>query len=173
MIAALAAALLVALVYAHHLGEGDRALAEGDPAAALAAYSVAAAAAPWDPAPLDRAAQAAMAAGRYADAERSLRQLAGRAGWTADLHRRLGDALHARGEAGAAVAAWEAALSADPENTGALRALAGAAIQARDWEQATLLLQRLVAAAPDDAAARYHLGLLLAPYLPEQAAPHL
>jgi tetratricopeptide (TPR) repeat protein len=156
----------VPLVAVQNVKAGDRALEAGDFDAAIAAYLGAVARVPWDPLPLDRAAQAEAAAGRHAEAERDLQRLAEMIGWTAGLHRRLGDVLHARGETEAAVAQWEAAAPADPA---ALRSLADVYLQAQDWAKATLTLQSLSEVAPGDALALYHLGLLMAPYDPEAA----
>lgn len=163
----------LSLTASSYVQAGDRALEAGDFDAAIAAYHAAATAAPGDALPLDRAARAEAAAGRFDEAERDLRRLAAMAGWTAERYRRLGEALSARGETQAAVTAWQAALEIDPEDAGALRALAGAYVQAKDWAQAVAALERLTTVDPGDAAARYRLGLLAAAYDPETAVQHL
>ena len=173
LLLALSGIFPISLVVQQSIMEGDRALASGDAPAALAAYQAAAAAMPWNALPLERAVQIEMTAGRYARAEEGLRRIAALSGWTPDLHRRLGEVFHARGETALAVAEWEAALEHAPDDGDALRALAEAHLQARDYEQAAAALGRLVEAAPQEMWAHYRLGLLVASYDAEAAAHHL
>lgn len=102
-----------------------------------------------------------------------LRLSAVHSGWSAELHRQAGDLLAQRGDAQAAAAHWQAALTLQPDQPGLVRRLAEHALNAERWTQAADLLARWLAVQPDDPWGSAWLGLLYATAQPGQALPLL
>lgn len=93
-----------------------------------------------------------------------------REGWSADLHRQMGDQLVQIGDWVGAVAHWE---SANLQNPDELARLVEAYFVLQRWDDAVTLLRQIIDAQPNNAWARYNLGLLVAPSNPLEAEEHL
>lgn len=91
-------------------------------------------------------------------------------GWTPELHLQAGDLRAELGDLIGAVTHWRAGQTTDPQR---LRILAEAQLTLEQWAGAVDTLEALVAQAPDEAWAHYHLGLLLIAADPARAEPHL
>jgi predicted CXXCH cytochrome family protein len=76
----------------------------------------------------------------------------------AEFYIELGDGLRLKGDAGRAVTAYEQAMERDPKSVWALRRLAGALMATGAKTRALEMLNRSIAAAPDDAHGWYALG---------------
>lgn len=98
---------------------------------------------------------------------------ASQTGWTTELRREAGDIALALGDFEAALAHWEAALLLSPDETLLMRRTAELYVQRMRWPQALDAVRRLLAAVPDDPWGMLHLGLLLAPSAPQDAAAAL
>ncbi|MEO0563348.1 MAG: tetratricopeptide repeat protein [Chloroflexota bacterium] len=99
-----------------------------------------------------------------------LEALAAQVGWSPDLHKLAGDIHGQLGDLQSAQFHWEQAPQDDPQT---LRALSERYIEQGRWNTATTTLNALLSLQPDLPWANYHLGMILAPYDPVRAEPHL
>ncbi len=90
-------------------------------------------------------------------------------GWTSERARSAGDLWRRAGDLTRAVAYWERADAA----ADLLRDLSEAYIELGAWAKASDALQGLIGAAPDDAWARFQIGIIRAAADPQGALPHL
>jgi tetratricopeptide (TPR) repeat protein len=94
-------------------------------------------------------------------------------GWTADLRIQAADLYIELDDLNAALAHWEAALLLSPDNELLMRRTAELYIQRGRWPEALSAVRRLLGAVPDDAWGYLHLGMILAPSAPDEAASAL
>ncbi|HLF02616.1 MAG TPA: tetratricopeptide repeat protein, partial [Anaerolineales bacterium] len=128
---------------------------------------------PWNSDWAMRAGLAAGAFGDYETAQAALRAAAANGGWTPELHIALGDALAGSGDVDAAIAEWEAALPDRLTDPFLLDKLARAYEAKGRYPEAAATLRSLVALEPQNAAAQYRFGLILAVIDPPSAPSHL
>lgn len=98
---------------------------------------------------------------------------AAQSGWNAELRREAGSLYIELGDLDAALAHWESALLISPADELLLRRTAELYVQRARWPEALAAVRRLLEARPDDAWANLHLGLILAPSAPVEAAAAL
>ncbi len=110
--------------------------------------------------------------GRPVQALYQIEALAALDGWTTELLRAAGEMTYTLGDHRRAAAYWAAIPVSDiPQSV--RRQVAAIAVELQDWTALVPALERLLAAAPDDAWAHYQLGWLLAVTNPAAALPHL
>lgn len=98
---------------------------------------------------------------------------AAQSGWTPDLHRRAGNLERDLGELTNAVAHWEIAMTAFPNDILLYQELASAYLELQRWPDAADTLTHLLEFTPDNSWAHFHLGLVKAAFDPITAANHL
>jgi tetratricopeptide (TPR) repeat protein len=91
-------------------------------------------------------------------------------GWTTELRIQAADLYIELDDLNAALAHWEAALLISPDNELLMRRTAELYIQRGRWPDALVAVRRLLMAVPDDAWGNLHLGMILSPSAPEEAA---
>lgn len=142
-------------------------------AAAADALADAAARLPYSGYAANRAGLAEISAGRFDEAIRHLFIAAALDGWTTARRVALGDAYLGKGDNNAALAQWEAALAADPNDDGLLARLANQYEAAGRYAEAVNVLNQLTQLRPKDPAVYYRLALLTAATAPEDAPARL
>lgn len=115
------------------------------------------------------ALQAHRAAGQMEQALYLVQRLGGEVGWTAELYQLGGDLLAEKGDLSSAAANWDAARLLSPGDPRLLQRLAQAYLDLGQWAQAAVVLRELIAAAPENTWAQYHLALIAAPRDPAVA----
>lgn len=158
-----------ALALDRSLSRARAALASGDAAAASRHLGEVLQQQPWRSGLWETAGQAALAAG---DAELAIERLqaADSAGAiTAEGMLALGDAFRLQRDWDAAISSWERALAGGALPAAVYERLLVAHQARGDYRAAINDLRQLVAADPEDPAAQYRLGLLLAALEPESA----
>jgi len=119
------------------------------------------------------AAQTHAGRGHPAQALYHVEALALADGWTAERHRLAGDLWVRLGDGEQALFHREqAAVIAVPDAV-LLQSLAAAYIERGRWQDVSKVLAALLALDPENAWANYHLGLLRAPFFPDEAAGYL
>lgn len=94
-------------------------------------------------------------------------------GWTAELRIKAADLYIALDDLDAALAHWEAALLLSPDDVLLMRRTAELYVQRGRWSDALSAVRRLLNSLPDDAWGNLHLGMILAPSAPVEAASAL
>jgi tetratricopeptide (TPR) repeat protein len=94
-------------------------------------------------------------------------------GWTADLRIQAAELYIALDDLNAALAHWEAALLLSPNDELLMRRTAELYIQRGRWPEALAAVRRLLGAVPDDGWGNLHLGMILSPSAPDEAADAL
>jgi tetratricopeptide (TPR) repeat protein len=94
-------------------------------------------------------------------------------GWTPDIHRQIARLYYDTGDYDSAAAHWQAVLLTTPDDLNTLRQLAETYLALQDWTPAADSLRALIALLPNEAWARYQLGMILAPRAPAEALLHL
>ncbi len=120
-----------------------------------------------------RAGLAAISAERFDVAIRFLKAAAALDGWTATRHTALGDAYFGQGNTKSALAEWEMALAASPEDDALLVRLANNYEAAGRYAEAVAVLNTLTRVRPDDPAVFYRLAVLSAATAPSEAPARL
>jgi tetratricopeptide (TPR) repeat protein len=151
----------------------DTATAAKNYVAAADALSDAAARLPYSGYAAGRAGLAEISAGRFDDAIRHLYAAASLDGWTTARRVALGDAYVGKGDLKSAVAQWELALAADPNDDGLLARLANQYEATGRFADAVRVLGQLTKLRPNDAAVYYRLAVLTAATAPDQAPARL
>jgi tetratricopeptide (TPR) repeat protein len=95
---------------------------------------------------------------------------AGETGWNAELRIKAADLYIQLNDLNAAVAHWEAALLLSPDNELLMRRTAELYVQRGRWPEALVAVRRLLNVVPDDAWGNLHLGMILSPSAPDEAA---
>jgi tetratricopeptide (TPR) repeat protein len=142
-------------------------------AAAADALSDAAARLPYSGYAANRAGLGDISAGRFEEAIRQLFAAAALEGWTTARRVALGDAYLGKGDTASAIAQWETALAADPNDDGLLARLANQYEAAGRYTDAVNVLNQLIALRPKDPAVYYRLALLTAATDPDSAPARL
>ena len=91
-------------------------------------------------------------------------------GWTTELRIKAADLYIELDDLNAALAHWEAGLLLSPNNELLMRRTAELYIQRGRWPEALTAVRRLLGAVPDDAWGNLHLGMILSPSAPDEAA---
>lgn len=120
-----------------------------------------------------RAGLAAISAERFDEAIKYLKAAAALDGWTATRHTALGDAYFGNGDTPAALAEWELALAALPDDDALLVRLANNYEAEARYAEAVAALNALTRVRPDDAAVFYRLAVLSAATAPDEAPARL
>lgn len=136
------------------------------------AYRESLAAHPGDSAILEHWLQASIAAHQIEQAVALIRQLATLNGWTADRRRQLAD-LIAQTDSTQAAVYWRTLLDGSAHDISLLHRIIVVELSARNWSDAAVMLNRLVALDPADANALYQLALLTLPTDPKAAISYL
>lgn len=103
---------------------------------------------------------ASLRSGRVMQALYHVEALANETGWTAELAWMAGGIWEGAGDLTRAVAYWEVAADAQPNDVALTRQLAMSYITLQRWQDARHNLRRLVALTPEDNWAQYYLALL-------------
>lgn len=153
----------------------DLRIAETSSDAAQIADALASAAArqPWDAVLAERAGIAALEAGRPAMAKAYLLRALERGRSSPELHIALGDAGAALGDLAGALAEWRAAAALGAADPALYRRIAEAHEALGQHTSAAEALRQLISLDPEDAAAHYRLGVILAALEPLAALAHL
>ncbi len=138
-------------------------------AAAADALEDAARRLPYEAYVVYRAGLADLAAGRFEGAFQRLTQTAALSGWTPTLHVAVGDAEAGRGNRAAALAQWEQASQALPDNDALLARLAAGYEADGRLAEALAALARRLQLGVTEPALLYRLALLTAATTPEAA----
>ncbi len=146
--------------------------AQAYPAAADALADVAARLPYWGQAQ-HRAGLAAISAERFDSAINYLKAAAALDGWTATRHTALGDAYFGNGDTPSALAEWELALTAQPDDDALLVRLANNYEAEGRYAEAVAALNALTRVRPDDPTVFYRLAVLSAATAPDEAAARL
>jgi len=146
-----------------------REMTAGQYASAMTSYRLAAERLPWQASLWEQAGEAAYLAGNIDNAVVLLDRGAGLGGLSAWGWTYLGMSYQAKGDTASAASAWRRALPLAE----AYGFLAQAERKAGDLSAAVDDWRRSIAQEPDEAAAHYQLGLLLAATAPDQALPEL
>ncbi|WP_162910017.1 tetratricopeptide repeat protein [Aggregatilinea lenta] len=154
---------------ARWLDRAGAATDRADTGAALGAYRQVAARVGDSPTLYRRLAQLSADTGHDDDARIYLFKLAELEGWSSQQRQDLALVLDGAGDEAQARALSLSLLDAGEADPAALAAAADAALSRQAWDEARRALERLAAAAPDDAAGLFRLGGLIAPLEPEQA----
>ena len=170
---ALCGAQPVVLPIAINLANGQAATAEGDYQTAADALAENASRLPYSGYAQNRAGLAAISAGRWEDAIRFLHAAATLDGWSAARRTALGDAYLGRGDVGAALQEWEAALVAQPDDDALLVRLARNYEAAGRYPEAVGALNALARLRGSDASVYYRLAVLTAATSPVDAPARL
>ena len=136
-------------------------------------YLTAAQRLPWQPGLYELAGTAYYRGQDYPNAQAAYQKASARGGLSAEGWVAWGDVVYLQGDPERAFQLWQEAL-AQPNPSPHLYSRLGKVFQERrDYPAAAENLKKLVAAQPDDASARYRLGLLLTLLEPENAIPEL
>ncbi len=142
-------------------------------AAAADALGDAAARLPYSGYALGRAGLAEISAARFDAAIQHLFAAANLEGWTTARRVALGDAYLGKGDTAAAIAQWETALAANPNDDGLLARLANQYEAAGRFADAANVLNQLAQLRPTDGAVYYRLAVLTAATAPDRASARL
>jgi len=151
------------------LRRAEAATARQDYAAAADALSDAVSRLPYEATIIQRAGLADISAGRFDSAVARLQRTATLSGWTPGLRAALGDAYLGRGDRTAAIAQWEQALAALPNEEALLARLATVYEADGRFPQAAEMLKRRLQAGNRDPALLYRLALITAATAPGES----
>ncbi len=161
------------LVVAQAVRSAQDATAAQDYAAAADVLGQAAARLPYDGYLAYRAGLAEISAGRFADAIRHIQASAALDGWSTLRHIALGDAYAGLHDTASALAEWELARGAEPDNDAILARLANNYEAAGRYPEAIEALTKLAGVRGNDTAVFYRLALLTAVTVPADALARL